>query len=449
MELSEGQKALILKYLLTGAAIGGTSNLALNLISYLKDKANTLEHKDRLQKNVIEGDKVYTIDPKELEFLNKTSSEIEKPGFLNNTLAQALAVIASAGGLYGGYKLADLIHDAVKNKEVTEEEQKEAEAYYKKLYLLQQAQQKNASEESLTKEAKASTLIGTGLGLLLLTSIGSGLLTRSIMKKHHPMLNTEELIDSHPIISQRPKSVKIIEKDEIQDMEPNESVGLDSDSVENTNKDPNEISAEETADDFEKVLAKYSFDMSKTYCNEALLKLCYNFEKSGRQGSVSNLVKSASCGFTQNLKEIVEKGYNKDLTIFDLADKLAEGYTKEASTDDLKEQLAISWLASEPQVSSAIMPQVAAEFANHAPTYYKLAASVPQSAEPLFATLLSSQVINDRCAIFEKYAKQIEHKDTLSFKQASEKFSEDVNESDCYEYLLNNLNYLTKLEDLV
>lgn len=40
MDLSEGQKAMILKYLLTGASLGAGTNLALNLASYQIGRAH-------------------------------------------------------------------------------------------------------------------------------------------------------------------------------------------------------------------------------------------------------------------------------------------------------------------------------------------------------------------------------------------------------------------------
>lgn len=437
MNLSEGQKATILKYLLTGASLGIGTNLALNMASYLRDKSDTVEDKEKLKNSVKGNTQVYEIDPSELEFLQKSASEFEKPGLLNNTLAQALAIVSAAGGAYGGYKLADMFHDKIKNDDLSQEEKAEAENYFKKLYLLQQAQKKTASD--MTKEAKLSDWIGTGLGLILLTSIGSGLLTRSIMKKNYPMLSTSKIIDNNPNLITAPKKVVIVEKDPVAEVKVNESVGLDSDAPTNTDRDPNEASVEDENDAFSKAFSKYSFDKSEPYCNEALLKLCYNMEKEGKIGSITNLVKSASAGFTKELKSVIEKPYEKSFTVFDMADSLVDKfYTKEASSPE-KEQIALTWLASSPEISKAIMPQAAAEFANNAPTFYKLSSYIPESAEPVFASILSSVVVNDRCNTFKNIASNLKD-DSLSLKEASVKYaSSNLTFTEGLEAILNDV----------
>ena len=405
MDLSEGQKAKILKYLLMGIGGGASMNLAFNLASYLKDKSDQVDLDKSLNPVSKNKKKVIEIAPEELEFLNKKQAA-EKPGAITNTLAQALAVLALTGGSVAGYKLADMAHDKIKADELADEDRKQLEGYYKNLYLLQQAKQKKAASENENDgmrkiAARASTWVGTGLGLLLLSALGSGFLTRSILKKSYPKLDINDVTKGNPLFADdisMPIFVETKKPEEdrpVNNVRPNESVGLDTDMPVNHDKDPREKELDEK-DAFSK-LEKLSFEKCASYCNEALLRLCYEFEKNGKEGSVTNLVKSAAAGFTDELENSI---LDKSISIFELADKLVE-FKKEASDHDRQlDQLALTWLASNPAVSAAIMPQIAAEFYDHAPTYVKTASAFPDKLEQNFAALLMASVIDARTSAF-------------------------------------------------
>ena len=168
-------------------------------------------------------------------------------------MTQALAVLLGAAGLAGGYKLGDAIHDKFKRDEIKEQNKAELENYYKNLYLLRKARQtKTASEHKMTKVATPlSSILGTGLGILLLTSLGSALAARSYMKKEYPKLDLQKALkrDTNSLFLDAPDMPIFIEKEQSKKVtEPNEtfkineSVSLDSDEPRNLNKDKNEQS---------------------------------------------------------------------------------------------------------------------------------------------------------------------------------------------------------------
>lgn len=460
MELTEGQKAKILKYLLVGLGVGSATNLSLNLASYLKDKKDEAEDSERLRDEINKGPTVYEIDPEELKFLDKKAnikiaSTIKKfagdPNVGSSTIAQALAIVAAAGGLYSGYKLSDMLHDRLKKDETEEQAKSELENYYKTLYLLNRAQTKTASEKGMTKIAEAfSTIAGTGLGLILLTALGSGWASREFMKKQYPKLNLGKEFDHSvnsrladdpeiPIFIERKKEdkkeeeAKKKENSETDTLELNESVGLDSDIPTNVNYDKNEVDLDEN-DAFAK-LEKFSFEKCASYINESILRLCYEFEKSGKQGSVTSLVKSAAEGFTSPLKESVEN-YNVDYTIFDLADNLSSKFTKTAYSKE-KEQIALTWLATDPAISSAIMPQIAAEFINHTPVISKLASEIPAN-EHLYSGLLTASVIQSRNAAFKPLVKKLASAITTDKIIANSTDTSEVDFADTLESILQS-----------
>lgn len=445
MDFSEGQKAKLIKYLLMGLGGGAAANLSLNLFSYLRDKAAEANESEEERTKLTKGPKVYEIDPSEFAFLNKSASDNSTtiPG---DTMTQALAVLLGAAGLVGGYKLGDIAHDKFKRDEVEEQNKAELENYYKNLYLLRKARQaKTASERKMTKVATPlSSILGTGLGVLLLTSLGSALAARSYMKKEYPKLDLQKVLkrDTNslfldapdmPIFVEREQPKKVTEPNET--FKTNESVSLDSDEPRNLNKDKNEQSINDDDDPFSR-LEKLSFEKCASEVNEALITLCYEFEKQGKEGSVTNLVKAASMGFGDTLYSSLDK-YNKDYTIFDIADDLANKYIKTASEDSkLKDQIAITWLASDPAISSAIMPQIAAEFIDHTPLYSKIASEVGDNYdEDAFAKLITASVVKSRGETFKDL--DIPNK-KIAFDQS---LIEDVSDfSDCLAALLRSPN---------
>ena len=444
MDFSEGQKAKLLKYFLMGLGSGAAANLGLNLFSYLKDKSTEAKESEEERAKLTKGPKVYEIDPSEFAFLNKSAAD-NSTSIPGDTMTQALAVLLGAAGLAGGYKLGDIIHDKFKRDEIEEQNKAELENYYKNLYLLRKARQtKTANERNMTKvAAPLSSILGTGLGVLLLTSLGSALAARSYMQKEYPKLDLQKALkrDTNSLFLDAPDMPIFIEKEQPKKVtEPNEtfkvneSVSLDSDEPRNLNKDKNEQSIDND-DPFSK-LEKLSFEKCASEINEALITLCYEFEKQGKEGSVSNLVKAASMGFGDTLYGAINN-YNKDYTIFDIADDLANKYIKTASEDSkIRDQIAITWLASDPTVSSAIMPQIAAEFIDHTPLYSKIASEVESNYdEDMFAKLISASVVKSRGEAFKDL--DIPNK-KIAFDQSLIEDSSDF--SDCLAALLRSSN---------
>jgi hypothetical protein len=457
MEFTDGQKAKILKYLLTGLGVGAGTNLTLNLISYLRDKQTDadISNKDEFE---LSGNKnVYEIDPKELQWLEKQASQLlsktasAKSDATSNTIAQAIAILAATGGMYGGYKLSDLLHDKVKEDELKDQSEAEKEAYYKNLFLLQQAAQaKHASENSnaMKKIAGAfSSAVGTGLGLMLLTALGSAWASREFMKKQYPKLKLQDVLDTEtnalftkspdlPVFVVKEKEDKENkESDGDQYLKPNESVELDSDNVKDLTLDKHEVpSLDENNDPFSK-LEKFSFEKHASYINEAILTLCYNMEKFGdKQGSVTSLVKSAAEGYTDSLRTSVED-FNPDYTIFDVADDLNEKFCKSAYSKE-KEQIALTWLATDPTISSAIMPQVVAEYMDHTPVFSKMATVLPENPDLYLGLLVSSVVKNREDAFAEVQQKIASEISNIDFSKSYDK--NEVEFADCLATLLNS-----------
>ena len=125
MEFSEAQKAKMLKYLLTGLAVGGGTNLTLNLISYLSDKNKDVSDAEQKEKEARGLNRlIYEIDPKEYAWLEKEASvKIAEESVAGDTLTQALAILALTGGLYGGYRGADILHDKVRRAELEKQQE--------------------------------------------------------------------------------------------------------------------------------------------------------------------------------------------------------------------------------------------------------------------------------------------------------------------------------------
>ena len=395
MEFSEAQKAKMLKYLLTGLAVGGGTNLTLNLISYLSDKNRDVSDAEQKEKEARGLNRlVYEIDPKEYAWLEKEASvKTAEESVAGDTLTQALAILALTGGLYGGYRGADMLHDKVRRAELEKQQEEELENYNKKLYLLAKAKAKTASE-NLTKIAAFSDIAGIGLGALLLTALGSAWASREFLKKQYPKLNLEKTLnDQNPLAAaiNTPALPLFLEK---------ETVKIDSDEPKNLDKDENEEPIEDEEKDPFAKLEKLSFAKQASYVNEAIIGLCYELEKKGKQGSATNLIKAAAAGLTEPIKTATNK-YNDNYTIFDTVDNLDYFY-KNASIDPKREQVAMTWLATEPQVSNAIMPQLCAELLDHMPILSKVASELnAPNLEHIVTGLLSTAVIQKRQNAFK------------------------------------------------
>ena len=429
MEFSEAQKAKMLKYLLAGLAVGGGTNLTLNLMSYLADKKKDLSDAEQKEKEAKGLNRViYEIDPKEYAWLEKEASvKTAEEGVAGDTLTQALAILALTGGLYGGYRGADILHDKLRRSELEAQQQEELENYNKKLYLLAKAKAKTASE-NLTKIAAFSDIAGIGLGALLLTALGSAWASREFLKKQYPKLNLEKTLnDQNSLMAslQTPALPLFIEK---------EIVKTDSDEPKNLDKDENEEPIEDEEKDPFAKLEKLSFDKQASYVNEAIIGLCYELEKKGKQGSATNIIKSAAIGLTEPIKEATNK-YNASYTVFDAVDAL-EHFHKEASIDPVREQVAITWLATEPQVSKAIMPQMCAELLDHMPILSKVASELnAPNLEHIVTGLLSTAVIQKRQNTFKDLAFSKE----AHTKIASEDNTIHASNAELLENLLQNL----------
>lgn len=444
MNFSEGQKAKLLKYLLIGLGGGAATNLSLNLISYLKDKAEEAKESKEEKEKLLKRPNVYEVDPSELAFLNKEASD-NNTTLQGDTATQALAVLLAAAGLMGGYKLGDVVHDKFKRDEVEAQNKTELENYYRNLYLLSKARQNKFANTASMKKVAAplSSILGTGLGLLLLTSLGSAFAARSYMKKEYPKLDLNKALkkDVNSLLLEAPEMPIFIEKEKVTEpnksIKPNESVGLDSDNIKNLNKDKNEEPINEEEDPFSK-LEKLSFEKCASEINEALITLCYEFEKQGKLGSVTNLVKTAAIGCIDSLQDAILNN-NKQLDIFDVADNISKKFGKTAAEDIVKEQLAITWLASDPMISSAIMPQIAAEFIDHTPLLSKIASEISNIDEDIFSKLIVASVVKSRGENFKNL--DLPNRKIAFIKQANS-FQDELELSDTIAVLLKSPNSL-------
>lgn len=444
-EFTEGQKALILKYLLGGLAIGAGSNLALNMISYLKDKSDNIDYKNNLASNANILQEI-EVDPDALKNSYKKASSNPNPGVISNSLALALAMLGAAGGIYTGYKAGDFIHDTIKNKELEDEEQKELNAYYSKLYLLNQLS-KGSPKFASEKTAAVSDILGGILGTILLSSLATAIVSRKVFKKQFP-LNQKLLNDKLELEEEKfgfkPKFIVFKEKQNntIPDksktsVKSKDKVIKDSDIEKDSNeiKDPNETLTIDNEDAFSKAFSKLSYENCNIDCNEALLKVEFNLEKQGKKGSATNLIKAAALGFTKEL----EDSLNIKGNIFEVADTLSNNlkFASDEKFKDIKDQLAITWLASNKKVANEVMPQIAAEFQYNAPFITKIASFIPERLEPMLNCLLISSVIKDRTDLFNKYASEISD----TFADIKLNTSNDINDlSNGLQKLLNNFS---------
>lgn len=413
---TEGQTAQILKFLGAGAALGISSNLMLNMLSYLKSKKDNADYKDKLNQAITAP--TYEID---LGALQKSASikEAADRGFLNQTLANALSLVLGGAGLYGGYVLADKLHDNIREAELSAQEKTEAEDYYKKLFLLnklktdakfkedlEKSLDKEEEEEELEKTAAVSSVTGPALGLLLLTALGSGLLTRSILSKQFPLVREDSLEELRPELFSSPEKIKFKIIDTSKEKK-NKTVKKDSDKIDSIEpKDPNE-EVIDSDDAFSKAFSKLSFERLEPLCKEAFIKIVYNIEKEKQEGSVTNLIKAASYGFCQELENVAAKAKTAE-AIFDYTDRVVENFQTAKFASEItpqREQLAISFLANSPEMDS-VFPQLAAEFVHNSPTYCKLASKIKKEDEPVYAISLAVSALQSRGKTLDKYASE-------------------------------------------
>lgn len=446
---TDGQVAQMLKYLGIGTAAGVSTNLLLNMISYLKDKNENAEYKRSLEEGL--DSPVIEIDLNELK---KTSSILKKAstekGFLNQTVANALTLLLGASGAYGGYVLADKIHDNIREAELNAQEKAEAEDYYKKLFLLNklkndpkfkedlEKQLLTEGEEGLEKTAAMSDIAGPALGLLLLTALGSGLLTRSILSKQLPLIKSDQISETkltHPEKIQ----FKIVDSSEEKQKE---KVKKNSDTVDSVEpKDPNEESID-SDNAFVKAFSKLSFEKLEPLCKEAYIKIAYILEQESKEiGSVTNLVKAASYGFCQELENVAKSAKSAE-AVFSYSDAVVDNFTNAKFASEIskeREQLAVSFLANSPEMD-CVFPQIAAEFAYAAPTYVKLASAYTKEQEPVFAISLAIAALDSRSKVFDKYASEIPELISMD-KVASEQPQglEDVYTSEFCKKLLDSI----------
>jgi hypothetical protein len=181
VKLSKDNKEL-LQGAFTGLAIGGGIAGATNLVRYIKWLQEGNSPKNDTS---VDDDTLYIKVPSKQQFQNKYASTHE-------ALNTALPVITGVLGWYG----ADRLFNKIRNKQLQRELDREQVLY------LQELSNKRTLSQGGTLQKKAawgSETLGKGLGLMLLTALGSAAISHELFNKRFSPKTPSDNIGLTPV----------------------------------------------------------------------------------------------------------------------------------------------------------------------------------------------------------------------------------------------------------
>lgn len=306
---------------LIGGGIGATTTL-LNHLHTLQEKAHDFEEPPP--------------DPNTL-YLNLTTppgKPVQKPmhkrahSHANNAWTFALSGLGGLAGTYGAYNLVRDMHQSLRKKQLQKELESAQQIYLGNLGTMRGLQKEAGQFSMLTKG------VGTAYLTALLAALGSGVITNRILQKQFPATEDPNRDRPRRIVIRSANKAGVPEGDDQSFTPKSES--------------PEAI--------------------------ESLLRTQMGNSKAASASGFGDLVNAAAAGQCDYIRSQLERGNSNGVALMFSAIDGSE-YIK---TSSVNRNLALSWVAHDPLVSSAIGPVLAAEFYDWASGICKLAGYIDQ-----------------------------------------------------------------------
>ncbi len=336
---------------LTGAGLGAGTSLA----RYLQ----TAGDKARQSADTSYDDDVLYINlpPKKQPFANRRAVSAPKWASANSV---GTFTAGSMAGLLGTYLAYNAVRNAYQNarKKQLQGELDSAQHVYLGNLGEQADHQKQASQfGTLTKG------VGTGYLALILSALGSGIVANRMLGKFFPPTTRPG--------GERPRKIVIQSQNPDEDQVVQPPGGVTPDAVES--------------------LVRTTTDNQKAASTD---------------GGMADLLAAAALGRCDEIRDNLSIGVD---FMFDVV----KG-TRFEKTSSVNRNLAATWLATDPMVSEAIQPVLAAEFHDLSPGLFKLASRIDAMHHDYLVGLVEATMQECRKSTYEKVAACIP-----SFKQAA------------------------------
>lgn len=306
----------VLRYLAGGTLVGGGLGASTSLVNHLK----SLHAKQKAMKDTsFDDDTLY---------VNIPASGV-KSAADNNASTYMAAVLASLLGGVGAYTGARNTYLQKRKREAQKSVDASQDLYLDRLLQGQQMRSKTAgwSEKLAGGEgfSAGSKITGGGAAILALLALGSAAASNAALSNYFPGYTKPEL--------KRPRRV-VIRRQGMEKEAPAEMSGISQGEIEN------------------------------------LMRMK---EASGQPGILSGLISAVAQGRYDDVRESVERdGLDATLDMLSGAEKVA--------TNRYHRDLAVSLIATDPLLSQATLPYVAADAADMMPSYCKVASQPELSA---------------------------------------------------------------------
>jgi hypothetical protein len=458
----------IVKYLALGSLSGVSIGSLFNLISNYLETSTNNKVEDKIQ-DMAEPYKIVSINRKDLknksklnnldedlssDLLEKKSSLKDKiteesliPNYLSVILKGGAGVLGLLTGIYGTNKLFNYL----KQNNLEQELEESKKQYYTTLFMRknledlkkekelkeQKSMYRYASElnlksleSSFSKYAsnKMSTIdwiIAGGIGTVALTAIMHAIAARRLAKAKNPYDDNREKVYTAGLTQAdvRNPIVKFVVTDDNKDEEAikKELKALDIDDKEKLNKiDVIKLSS--------CVLDNVS---------ESIVKLAAELERKAlTNGGVNDFIETVALGEIDILKNsnTFEEMMNK-------ASSFAESNKKVAS--EAQKSIAVSYIVSDPVLSSMFVPYAASEVLSHSEPLEKLASQIEFNENDITdaCEFVAMKNIVDKCEVLEPLLKR-------AFVTEEDIKNAPSNEYKIHETLYNVLTNKVKVEGI-
>lgn len=263
----------------------------------------------------------------------------------NNAATFAVGGLGSLLGAYLAYDLVRGVHNKLRRKQLQKELDQAQNAYVGGLTAL-------GPEKQASQFSGVTKLVGSGYLAGLLTMLGSAIVANKMLEKQFPVRKPDKAVQPRKIV------VRTIRPDGEEKEMPSESDMVTADGV------------------------------------EGLIRQNLAQEKSASAWGLTDLVAHVASGHGGEFKRLVsEHGVDAALDMI-----------KGASRDDMdtvRANMAVSWIANDPVVSSAVQPFLAAQFHQDSPTLFKAGRAILNEMEP--------EDVHDLVGVAELVAKSARH----------------------------------------
>jgi acyl carrier protein len=330
---TDKDNAIIRDWLLTGAGIGSGAAILTSLLNRL----NELNQK-QVDKNPLEKDTL-KLFVKENEQQKKTAADSAFTG--------PLAITGGLLSTLGSYAAVRQLYQMLKKEKLKKELEESRDAYISNLEF-EKGSTKNAADEGMSK---TEALLSAPFAALLLTALGSGVVSYNILNEKFP--NVSKTMEARNRLG--PRRIKVITQD--------------GDKSEEVYDVPRDKDKEEFIRSLDKLASAKAF--------------LFNTTAGFPDSEVANVLKCASLGNIDYLENIVLTENSDE--IFEKSASFSE-----ASITNSDLVLAANACSLSPAIEPSLSVIAAAEFANNAPVFYKAAAQLPTEVQELLLDLTSN-----------------------------------------------------------